>query len=318
MRQYKLTVVAWKYNDIYYAMSTPEFRNTSKHERLLIYFAKNKLKNTQFPGVEHFENVICLPWSDSQIKNLLYLPRIYKSCHLYRAKCLSLSNPYLTINMFLAKILHASEIIVLEDGLMNYYPKSPNSYPLKNLTMKILGVSYEEMIDRMSATYLWRPDLGATCWGEVRKLNAGSSITPKNIDEDIISALSDKAIFVDTPIYKGVNAVISKEEYQQLINRIINTYHIDYYLPHAFSDNDVTVNIPTLDIYSRQLTLEYLAMACNFKVYSLVSTLLVSTRFINPSIHTYFIDIDKFDKTLTKFIRENSSETVKISSLQQH
>lgn len=310
MNQYKLTTVAWKYNDIYYAISTPEFRNTSKSDRLLIYFAKNRLKGTLFPCVEYFDKVICLPWSDSQIKNLLYLPRIYKLCRLCKSVCLSLSNPYLAINMLLAKILHVSEIIVLEDGVMNYYPEKPNSYPLKNISMRILGISYDGMIAKVSTTYLWRPDLGVGCLGKVKGLNTDSPIDPKNIGEGIMSQLNDKSIFVDTPIYKGVNSLITKNEYQQLINKIVNDYKIDYYLPHAFSDQDVAVSIPTLDIYSQQLTLEYLAMTCNFKVYSLVSTLLVSTRFVNPSIYTCFIDIGKFDKDLTQFIRNNASETV--------
>lgn len=93
--------------------------------------------------------------------------------------------------------------------------------------------------------------------------------------------LNGKRIFVGQPLYNTNNC--SMELYSQAVNYFIKKYKIDYYLPHFYSSPFESINCKILDLGGNAITLETLAALEHFSLVSFSSSLLFTTRMINPN-----------------------------------
>lgn len=106
--------------------------------------------------------------------------------------------------------------------------------------------------------------------------------------------IQDKKIFVGQVPYRFGQMTL--ETYCERVNRLVKKYHIDYYLPHAFADSEEQVVCPILDIGKLRVTLEILASQYDYVIYSFGSSVLYSTRIINPRIKTYMVRIPELSR----------------------
>lgn len=277
-----LLVIARKFNDVFYAMSTPEWGN-ARH-RILAIFAKAEFAG-QFPFTEEFDDVILFNSENSRMSYVAVIRKIRKETERVLCDTVMLSNMVLVANQYLIKISKCHQVIALEDGLMNYYNFRPSSYWMKFLTQWLIGINQKDLFGRISHTYLLNPGMAHYYGGDAVRLQLLPTIIQKRIQLDI----QGKKIFVgQRPYHFGQ---MSLETYCERVNLFVKKYSIDYYLPHAFADLEERIDCPILDIAKLQVTLEILALQYDFTVYSFNSSVLYSTRIINPRIKTYLVRI---------------------------
>ena len=114
-------------------------------------------------------------------------------------------------------------------------------------------------------------------------------LSPTIIQNRIQLEIQGKKIFVgQRPYHFGQ---MTLEAYCERVNKFVKKYHIDYYLPHAFADPRERIDCPILDIAKLQMTLEIMVLQYDFTVYSFSSSVLYSTRIINPRVKTYMVRI---------------------------
>lgn len=275
-----LLVIARKFNDVFYAMSTPEWRD-ARH-RVMAIFARAEFAG-QFPFREEFDDIIVFGAGQSLTDYAGVLQAIRAERARIRCDAVMLSNMVLVSNQYLIKVSGARDVFLLEDGTMNYYDFLPSSSRMKYLTQWFMGINQKELFRRVSRTYLLDPDMARYYGGNAVRLRLSPTILQNRIRSDI----QGKKIFVgQRPYYFGL---MSLEAYCERVNRFVRKHRIDYYLPHAFAAPEVRIDCPVLDIGKLQVTLEILAAQYDFVIYSFGSSVLYSTRVINPGIETYLV-----------------------------
>lgn len=275
-----LLVVARKYNDIFYAVSAPEWQLFER--RILVIFTEKKAKD--YPLVSLFDDVITLGGSGDRVGNLLLLWKIKNLKKRVRCNAVMMSNTVLVANQYLVKISRAKRMILLEDGLMNYYDFKPSESKFKRCVQYFLGINERKVFGQISQTYLLAPELACFYGGMPRPLKLDDKVIAANTQ---LENIEGKTIFVGQCLYRF--GKMSLETYNNRVNYIIKKYHIDYYLPHAFAFCGEEIDCPILDIGKSKATLEVFAARYSFSVYSFCSSVLYSTRIINPAVRSYLI-----------------------------
>ena len=296
-RNNTLLVIARKYNDIFYAVSTPEWRQFDR--RILVIFTERQ-SIEGYPLLTLFDDVIRLSCSGVRFGNLLLLWRIKALKKRVRCAAVMMSNMVLVANQYLAKISAGKRMILLEDGLMNYYDFQPSESKTKRCVQYFLGINERKVFDAISHTYLLAPELACYYGGNPEPLKLDAGVIAANTQlEDI----EGKTIFVGQCLYRFGNMTI--ETYSKLVNDIIKKYHIDYYLPHAFALCGEKIDCPILDLGRSRATLEFFSTQYNFTVYSFCSSVLYSTRIINPAVRSYLIRLPELrDKSELPVIKK--------------
>lgn len=276
-----LLVIARKYNDIFYAVSTPEW--TQFKRRVLVVFTEKK-SIEGFPLLSLFNDIIELDCSKSRIGNLLLLRKIKTLKKRVKCAAVMMSNVVLVANQYLLKVSGSQQLLLLEDGLMNYYDFKPSESKFKRLVQYFLGINEHKIIANISRTYLLVPALARYYGGIPEPLH----LNRQAIFEDTqLQHIEGKTIFVGQCLYRFGN--MSIEGYNERVNHIIKKYHIDYYLPHAFALSGENIDCQVLDLSKSRATLEVFAARYNFTIYSFCSSVLYSTRIINPDVRSYLI-----------------------------
>lgn len=164
----------------------------------------------------------------------------------------------------------------MEDGLMNYRNDLIDKSIVKKSVQLLLGINLKKIYSLIHRTYLLKPDSARYYFGQLRPIRVPKRlIATLGIDLD----LTGKSIFVGQNLYQF--GYLSKEEYCDLVNRVIADYGIDYYLPHAFSESE-HINCRYLNLADLNVTLEMLAVSQNFTVYSFASSVLFTSKLLNP------------------------------------
>lgn len=297
-------VIAHKFNDIFYALNTSEFKKSDKH--ILIIIEKGLIKADNFPFKEYFEEISILTFST----NINYLKLIY-SLNLQfdinrNITYAFISNPIMILNQRLIKVLKVKDVILLEDGVMNYRAFIPSKSILKRISQLLLNVSNQKLYNKILRTYLIKPSKAIYAFGKLEQIKIDRSNVI--IDKSILDKINGKKIFVGNDFY--VRGFISQMKYLDIVNKIIGNFDIDYYLPHAFSDNEETVNCKILDLSSLAVTLEIIAgFADSFEIYSFGSSVNFSCKQINTNIKTYTFNCDTFSVSVSDFIMKNSDNS---------
>ena len=283
MRERTLLVLARKFNDIFYSISTPEWKIFNRH--VLVIFA-NDIFEKYIPFRELFDDIIVFDSPKRRINGINVIREIRARKDALECEAVILSNIVLVANQYLINISRCRYIFLLEDGLMNYSDFRPSDSRMKSVVQWVLGINQRKLIERIYRTYLLIPDM-ARFYGGVRAILKPMTIQP--IGENILSKIEGKKIFVGQCLYRF--GYISIGEYNELVNRIIKKYDIDCYLPHAFALDEERIDCPILDLGQLGITLEFLAPKTSFTLYSFFSSVLYTTRVINPDIRTYQIHI---------------------------
>lgn len=284
----KLLVIARKVNDLFYALSTIEWEESKIRDIMVISkendFHKLPLLNLFdniyfFEPIEHnsicrrvLENIIKLR---SQIKGLKY-------------DLVILSNPFMTINQYIVNKVGCESVVWIEDGLMNYYNYVSKNSKAKKIIHILLGINENKYLKKINKTYLLNPRLAKTYFGVKTKIHLTHYIDTI-IPTKIIEELRGKRIFVGQSIYSSQYGLLTIGDYNKLVNQIIGKYNIDYYLPHPFASEQENIDCKILSTGNETYTLEMLTSKLAIDIYSFNSTVLFSTKLINPQCNNHVI-----------------------------
>ena len=164
MENYSVCVIASKFNDIYYALSTEEFK--VKGRKLLIICKSKNLSPTIYPCQDSFDKILIVDNENNNFISFL-INLFFCKLHLIdlQASTLFLSNPILIVNQIIAKSLNAKKIIFLEDGIMNYYNFLPSKSINKKIIQNLFRVSNILIENLIVITYLFKPDYAIYFFG---------------------------------------------------------------------------------------------------------------------------------------------------------
>lgn len=297
----KSVIIAHKYNDVYYALNTLEFKESNY--RVLIIIEKGLITRDDFPFKYYFDEIESL----NVKSNLEYIKLLFKLnlilSNYNSITYIFLSNPILLINQRIEKIINPNAIILLEDGVMNYKQFIPSKAIIKQMVQRLLGISNNRMYDKIIETYLLKPEDAKYAFGKVKKLEVS------NIEDQIKAGLkkklNNKKIFVGNDLYRYGYTNI--DDYNFMLNKVINEFKIDYYIPHAFASYKEKAECEILDLSSEAITLEMIAGTVNhFEIYSFGSSVNYSCKYINRNIKSILIYSTIFSFPMSDFILENS------------
>lgn len=271
--------VAFKYNDIFYAISTDEWQIASY--RVLLIFESSNL--SKFPCTDKFDKIIRIRYSPTFLGILSSIIKIKNEFNHIDFDFITLSNPVLLVNLYVLSITKCNCFILLEDGLMNYYNFISNNSLKKRILKKVLDVNEISLRNKFTKTYLLFPEASLFYYGNKQKL-----ILSKYLAKQSFFSIENKSIFVGQNLYDY--GFVDIDKYNVIVNKIINKYNIDFYLPHPYHSSSEKIECPKLDIQESLLTLELLASLNNFTIYSFGSSVLYTTKCINPNVKSIFID----------------------------
>ncbi len=282
----KIIVIAFKYNDILYALGTSEFREATFRKLVIFYITGRNPKD--FPLQDIFDEVEYIKYGLGTVNMFANLIKICKMD--WKCDVLTYSNPLLLATKYITNLSQARKVLLLEDGLMNYYPLTDIHYNssrrIKELVQKLIGIEDKKVFaNKELITYLLCPEMAVSYWGTTKRLMFDKDV----IDKEHLyksSFIKGKKFFIGQALYNTDG--ISKEYYVNTVNRIIQEYEIDYYVPH-YCSADENIQCKYLNMQELGLTFEFLSSAYDFTVFSVSSTLLYSTKKINPSIKSYMV-----------------------------
>ena len=286
-------VVARKFNDIFYAVNCEEFKKAKRKHLLIIAQNDNQL----YPYTDLFDEIFKIESADvswrGQIK---LLSKILQLKNKLYCDILFTSNLVLLSHLFVVKISGCKSIILLEDGYMNYRSDNFDVNRIKNLVLRILGINKKRIFDNIKITYLLDPNEAKYCFGMKKKILLNPSHTPVYIGPD----LSNKNIFIGQALY-ATDPNVSFKTYNEIVNRIIKEYKIDYYIPHFYASQE-KIDCPVLNLSEYGVTLEMISNIFKFNIFSFSSSLLFTTRLINPEINSIMVSHNDIPEIVDKDI----------------
>lgn len=281
-----LLVIARKFNDIFYAIETPIWDEFDYH---ILVICANQRFAKQFPLKEKFNKIIVFDSSQNRLSYGSILREINKKRKEIQCTVAITSNITLIVNQYILKASRCKNILLVEDGLMNYYNFTPKKNSWKRIAQFVLGINEHKLTKKILYTFLLDPDQAMYYKGQVAKLH----ITRPNLQLDI-KQIENKKIFVGQCIYEFGYMTI--KAYNKKVNETIQKYNIDYYIPHAFASHQEEIMCNTLDLNQLHVTLEILSTQTDFTIYSFSSSVLYSTKIINNRIKSYLIRIPELNE----------------------
>lgn len=291
-KEYKLLVIAKKFNDIYYAISLPEWGN-SMHKSLLII--TNQLAQSNYPMQDLFDEVHCVVTGNGSLGILRTLLNLKLLMPKIDFNTVILSNISLVSNKYIVSCKKCREAILIEDGYMNYYQfKEPNNLP-KRLLMRLFDIKQTVVTSKIKKSFLLKPEIAEYYFGEKCQLKLAFDVFKSKLDK--MPQLQGKKIFIGQPLYHSYTGnSITIQQYNDLISRTIKQYGIDYYVPHTMADSREKVNCRILDIGNFKCTFEILASMCDMEFYSVSSSVLYSAKIVNPNCKCIMVQIPNVKK----------------------
>lgn len=289
MRPYQnMLVVARKYNDIYYAVSTDEWRSCKEHYLLMI---TDRLDDSKYPMQEAFNKVITIHTKAGTIGYYQQCRKVNNIVKRLDYSTVVLSNLAMVANLCTISGNKVTNVILVEDGLMNYYDFQPSQRTSKKILELLFGIDEPKIQSKISKTYVLNPDLAKYYFGKLNKLYLNTELFAKHAKIDM--TLKGKSIFVGQDLYNVKD--ISVEEYSEIVNRIIKEHNIDLYLPHTRCSENEEIQCAKLNLRDSLTTLEIYSSLFPLKVYSFSSSVLYTTKIINPEVMSFSIRSEKTD-----------------------
>lgn len=301
-----LLVIARKFNDIYYSMSLPQWNEAETRHLVII---SNGIPKESFPNQDKFDKVTFFRYDGESFKNILSILKQLAFTDIPKSDVLVLSNPVLVTNQFIIKHSSPEKLIFIEDGSMNYSAFTPSKSKLKKTLQFLLGIRESKIFDSINYTFLFYPEKATFYFGNPLKLNLRTDIFPIQTDTSFIEG---KKVFVGQPLYDY--GYLSIERYNEVVNKLIKEFNIDYYIPHAFSSQHESINADILDLNRLNTTLEAIASKRTFQLFSLGSTVLYTCKTINPHIKSFLLAIpdESMLKLDTRFVRTFCNQILSI------
>lgn len=284
-----MLVVARKYNDIYYAISTDEWKRCKNHYLLMI---TDRLDMAKYPMQHLFKKVFTVHTEKGTWGYFKQCMKIKGILSQIDFSVVTVSNLALVSNLCVLSSGKTKEALLLEDGLMNYYQFKPSQRLSKKVLEFVLGVNEESALKRITKTYLLKPELAQYYYGAPTQLqlDVNTFLKHANIDHRI----EGKSIFVGQDLY--YNSELSVQEYSEIVNKVIQDNNIDLYIPHTRSVKEEYIKCKTFDLMESQTTLEIYAAIFKLKIYSFSSSVLYTTKIINPEVSAYSVRNKKTDR----------------------
>ena len=236
----KILVVARKYNDIFYAISTSEWSQCSKHYLLMI---TDRLDQNEYPMQHLFDKV----WSvHAELSHVAILKQVFILSRILNQldyNLVTISNIVTVANLYILNHTKTAKIIMLEDGFMNYYNFVPSNNRIKRLLMKLLFINVDRVYKKIGSCYLLEPNRAKYYFGLKKQLRIDADHILKSVP--LSMNLEGKSIFVGQPLYLMNN--MSVDEYSTIVNNCISQYAIDYYLSHTMSSKKENVVCEHID-----------------------------------------------------------------------
>ena len=113
-----MLVIARKFNDIFYSMSTKEWKKANKHYLLII---SSFLTEDSFPMVDYFDEVFVVKSPNKWYSSLYEMFSAYVFLRHKHIDYVTTCNLALVSHLFILNYLSDSKKILIEDGLMNYF-----------------------------------------------------------------------------------------------------------------------------------------------------------------------------------------------------
>ncbi|WP_439238472.1 glycosyltransferase family 52 [Lonepinella sp. BR2919] len=279
-------VIAHKYNDILYSVETEEFKEGDYN--ILLIFKLHGYNVEDYPFLDKFNQIFTFDYDKINIKKnvLRFIIYLIKNRKFLRSNYVFISNPNLLYNKIFAKIIKPKGVILIEDGTLNYVSNKVDIPCLKRIFQYLCGIDNDILLDITKSTYLSLPDEATLYSGEKKKI-----VLPQELSldlEDNIELLKGKKIFIGQNLYPKY---CSENEYYNLVKRILKEYNIEYYIPHAYEYYDNQLDF-VMTSKIRKYTLEYIAQFTSFELYSLSSSVLLTTKFINKDVSSTLFKVD--------------------------
>ena len=282
-----ILVVAKKYNDIYYALSLPEW-NMSKYKTLIIITKKLSLSN--YPMQDLFDEVHCIQSRTGSIG--IFQTLIDLKCLLPKLSydTVVLSNISLVSNKYIVNNEKCKQAILIEDGYMNYYDFQEPKSIAKSSIMSLFGIRQSTVLSKIYKSYLLEPQMAKYFFGVRCKLKIASDVFCSRINT--MPDLQGRKLFIGQPLYHSYTGNdITIEQYNEIINKIIKMFDIDYYVPHTMADDRESIECKLFDIGAYKCTFEVLASIYDLEIYAISSSVLYTTKVINPKCKSFIVQI---------------------------
>lgn len=282
-----MLVLARKFNDIFYIVSSEAWKRYKKH--YLIVLASNG-ELSDYPLLELFDKAEFVRSNGGRLSILTQLWKLQSITRKMDYNAVAFSNIALTTNLYLTKNKSVKTIYLLEDGLMNYYNFVETSDVRKKIVLSLFRINEERIHQKVKETYLLCPEEAVYYYGTPKKIAIDfdtilkQSKLPVNLD--------GKRILVGNDLYRYYD--ISVEEYSKLTNDLIRKYNIDYYIPHFLAYPEEKIDCKAINISETRATLEVYASKYDFTIYSIFSSVLFTTKLINPKMHCVLLDYPRF------------------------
>ena len=292
-----LLVIARKFNDIYYSMSLPDWNEATTRHLIII---SNGIPKDAFPNQNAFDKVTFISYDGESIRNILSVLKDLLLIEIPNSDVLVLSNPVLVTNQYIIKHSRPKRLIFIEDGSMNYSSFSPSNSIAKKFLQFSLGILESKIFKRIDFTYLFYPEKSTFYFGQRRKLELRRDVFSLGEGTKIVEG---KKFLVGQPLYNY--GFLPIERYNELINKAMEKFQIDFYIPHAFASSKENIKGKKFNLSSLNATLEALASRHTFEVFSLGSTVLYSCKTINPHVKSVLITApdESMQKLNTTFVR---------------
>lgn len=283
----RLVVIARKYNDIFYAMSTKEWKNCNYHGLIII---PNRSLANYFPNQEYFDEIIIFPKDDNVISYRLFsfIKQIKRLLSNISADIVMMSNPEMFFNRIIFKYLKGNEIIFLEDGLMNYYHYKPTKNIKKKILSYIYSINDSIYLKKITSTYLTSPKLAKYYFGKIKQLKI--DIQNFSTSRYLIPTLEGKKIFIAQDVLNTGEERIALHE--KFFNCIIKQFNIDYYVPRTYDFKEHIDSCNILNINNIGITLEVLASKFNMEIFGFNTSSLYTLKLINRNTTTHRLTSD--------------------------
>lgn len=277
-----MLVLARKYNDIFYAISTDEWNQSNKHYLLML---TDRLDVDVYPMESLFDRVFTVHTNSNIKAKITEIRRITEILNGLDYNIVTISNLAIVENLYVLSRKKSKEIILLEDGVMNYFAFVPSKRLSKRIAMILLGINEKKIHKKISYTYLLNPIEAKYYFGRKKSLTLKGRLFADH--SQLNESLRGKSIFVGQDLYRYGHMTI--EEYSKIVNMVIEEKKIDYYLPHNMSTEGEKINCKVFNVIGSKATLEIYASVMDFTIYSFSSSVLYTTKLINPNIKTVAI-----------------------------
>lgn len=302
-----IVVVALKFNDIFYATQTEEYISSTRKTLVIV---EKKIAPENYPNTQYFDEVINIDYTGSLLMAIYDARRKIK---YLEADTIIFSNPILILNQFITKLFASPNVVLIEDGAMNYSIEVRDKYgsnkkaaiSVKYFAQRLLRVSDENLFKKITNTYLLNPIMGVFYFGNAKKLNV------EYFNQSTFHHLKNKKVFIGQNLYDYYkNNGLSLNQYSKIVNDIIRHYNIDYYFPHPFSSSDENIDCEVLDLSKQSLTIECVAASVDIQLFSFYSTSIYTTKMINDRVITNLIELIGLPVNIPDIIRAYADKNI--------